>query len=63
MRQKISLAATALSVLVAIISALSMRDHVRLVDIVGLFASGVGTGASIASAMVGRARRAEGETA
>ena len=46
-------------VLCSILSALAMRDHVRLVDIVGLFASGVGTGAGIVAAIVQqRARHA-----
>jgi hypothetical protein len=50
---------TALSAIIAIISALQMRDHVRLVEIIGLFASGVGTGAGIAAAIAGRKRRSE----
>ena len=50
---------TALSAIIAIISALQMRDHVRLVEIIGLFASGVGTGAGIAAAIAGRNRRSE----
>ena len=33
---------TALSAIIAIVSALQMRDHVRLVEISGLFASGAG---------------------
>ena len=48
-----------LSAIIAIISALQMRDHVRLVEIIGLFASGVGTGAGIAAAIAGRKRRGE----
>ena len=48
-----------LSAIIAIISALQMRDHVRLVEIIGLFASGVGTGAGIAAAIAGRKRRSE----
>ena len=51
---------TALSAIIAIISALQMRDHVRLVEIIGLFASGAGTGAGIAAIVVGRKRRIEG---
>ena len=50
---------TALSAIIAIISALQMRDHVRLVEIIGLFASGVGTGAGIAAAIASRKRRSE----
>jgi hypothetical protein len=56
MRQKWSILATVLSVLTALISAAAMRDHVRLVEIVSLFASGVATGASITALVVGRAR-------
>jgi hypothetical protein len=50
---------TALSAIVAVMAALSMRDHVRLVEIIGLFASGAGTGAGIASTIAGRRRRIE----
>ena len=54
---------TALSAIVAVVSALSMRDHVRLVEIVGLFASGAGTGAGIAATIAGRKRQSEGAAA
>ena len=50
---------TALSAIIALISALQMRDHVRLVEIIGLFASGVGTGAGIAVTVAGRKRQGE----
>ena len=56
MRQKWPIVATVLSALTALISAAAMRDHVRLVEIVSLFASGVATGASITALVVGRAR-------
>jgi len=59
MRERLSTIALVLSVLTAGVSALAMRDHVRLVEIVGLFASGIGTGASIVVEVVQqRARRA-----
>lgn len=57
MREKLSVVSTVVGVLSAVASALAMRDHVRLVEIVGLFASGVGTGAGIAVAMAGRRAR------
>ena len=59
MREHLSTIAFVLSVLTAGVSALAMRDHVRVVEIVGLFASGIGTGASIVAEVVRqRARRA-----
>jgi len=54
---------TALSAVIAVVSALQMRDHVRLVEIIGLFASGAGTGAGIAAMIVSRKRRIEGAAA
>jgi hypothetical protein len=57
MRDRLSIMALVLSVLTAILAALAMRDHVRLVEIVGLFASGVGTGASIVAELVQRRAR------
>jgi hypothetical protein len=62
MRDLRAVLVTALSAIIAVMSALSMRDHVRLVEIIGLFASGVGTGAGIASTVAVRKRRIE-ETA
>jgi hypothetical protein len=62
MREKLSLMALVLSAVVAILSALTMRDHVRLVEIVTLFASGVGTGASLVGALM-RRRAGRRETA
>jgi hypothetical protein len=56
MRQKWSIVATVLGVLTALMSAATMRDHVRLVEIVTLFASGVATGASLTALLVGRVR-------
>ena len=50
---------TMISAVIAIVSALGMREHVRLVEIVTLFASGVGTGAGIAATVAARRRQAE----
>jgi hypothetical protein len=58
MREKWSIVGTVCGVIVALLSAATMRDHVRLVEIVSLFASGVATGASITALLVGRARAA-----
>ncbi len=63
MRDRLAVLVTALSAIIAIVSALQMRDHVRVVEIIGLFASGAGTGAGIAAAVVGRKRRVEGTAA
>jgi hypothetical protein len=64
MRQHLSTIALVISVVTAGLSALAMRDHVRLVEIVGLFASGIGTGASIVAGVIQqRARRASRDTA
>jgi hypothetical protein len=41
-RDKLSIVVTVAGAAGAIIAALAMRDHVRLVDIIGLFASGIG---------------------
>jgi hypothetical protein len=54
MREKLSLMALVLSAVVAIMAAFTMRDHVRLVEIVTLFASGVATGASLVGALIRR---------
>ena len=59
MREMRAVLVTALSAIIAVISAVQMRDHVRLVEIIGLFASGVGTGAGIAATVAGRKRRGE----
>jgi hypothetical protein len=55
-RRRFSTAATILGALLSIFSALSMRDHVRLVEIVELFFGGVGTGAGLVSLLAQRAR-------
>jgi hypothetical protein len=51
-------ATTAIGALLSLYSALSMRDHVRLVEIIELFFGGVGTGAGVASLVAQRARDA-----
>jgi hypothetical protein len=45
-----------LGALLSLLSALSMRDHVRLVDVISLFFGGVGTGAGIAGLIAQRNR-------
>jgi hypothetical protein len=60
MRDRLAVLVTAFSAIIAVVSALQMRDHVRVVEIIGLFASGAGTGAGIAAAILGRKRRIEG---
>lgn len=46
-RVRLQVFAALLSALVALVSALAMRDRVRLVDILGLFAGGMGAGVSL----------------
>ena len=58
MKQKLSILVTLVGALTSVLSAAAMRDHVRLVEIVGLFASGAGTGAGIAALLLTRARAA-----
>jgi hypothetical protein len=55
MRDKLAVLVTVLSAIIAVVSASTMRDHVRVVEIIGLFGSGMGTGAGIA-AIVARRR-------
>lgn len=49
MRSKFQVAATLIGAIVSLMSALSMADHVRLVEIIGLFFGGMGTGAGLAA--------------
>jgi len=63
MRDMPAVLVTALSAIIAVVSALQMRDHVRLVEIIGLFASGVGTGAGIAATVAARKTRSGGAAA
>lgn len=49
-RIRLQLIGAVLSVIVALAAALSMRDRVRLVDIVALFAGGMGAGVTVAMA-------------
>jgi hypothetical protein len=57
--QRFSTLTTVLGALLSLLSALSMRDHVRLVEIISLFFGGAGTGAGIASLVKQRARARE----
>lgn len=60
MREKLPTITTALGAVLSLAAALSMRDHVRLVEILTLFFGGVGTGAGIACLVVaGRAARVD----
>lgn len=54
--RRFATAATVLGALLSLYSALAMRDHVRLVEIIELFFGGVGTGAGIAGLVAQRAR-------
>ena len=59
MRERMAVFTTVAGAVVALASALAMRDHVRLVDILTLFFGGAGTGAGVAGLLAGRrARRA-----
>ena len=53
-QKRLTVMATVLSAIIAIISAVEMRDHVRLVEIIALFGSGAGTGAALAATLVRR---------
>jgi hypothetical protein len=46
-RARLQVLAALLSAWVALLSALAMRDRVRLVDILGLFGGGMGAGVSL----------------
>jgi hypothetical protein len=58
MKQKLSILVTLVGALTSVLSAAAKRDHVRLVEIVGLFASGAGTGAGLAALFLTRASTA-----
>jgi hypothetical protein len=57
MREKLPVLSTILGAALSLGSALAMRDHVRLVEIVGLFFGGFGSGASIAVLLAARRHR------
>ena len=57
MRRKLALISTILGVALSLFSAFTMRDHVRLVEIVGLFFGGFGSGAGIARLVSTRRNR------
>jgi hypothetical protein len=48
MREKLALFSTILGAAISLASALAMQDHVRLVEIIGLFFGGFGSGAGVA---------------
>ena len=60
MRDKLAIFATAAGAVTALLSALTMRDHVKLVEIVTLFFGGAGTGAGITALVAARAARRAG---
>jgi hypothetical protein len=57
MRGKLALFSTILGAAVSLTSALAMRDHVRLVEIIGLFFGGFGSGAGVALTVATRRNR------
>jgi hypothetical protein len=64
LRFRLQLVGSLLSIVVAAAAALGMRDRVRLVDILALFAGGVGAGVALAQmAQAARAARAVDEPA
>ena len=58
MREKLPLFSTILGAAVTLVSAITMQDHVRLVEIIGLFFGGFGSGAGVAQ-MVATRRKAQ----
>ena len=54
--QRLATVSTVLGAVISFVSALAMRDSVRLVDILALFFGGMGAGAGLASLGVSRAR-------
>ena len=48
MRDKLALFSTILGTIIGIASAVAMRDHIKLVEILGLFFGGFGSGAGVA---------------
>jgi hypothetical protein len=57
--QRYSTLATVLGAFLALFSAISMRDHVRLVEIIELFFGGLGTGAGLVNLVRQRAQSAD----
>ena len=54
MREKLAVFSAILGAVISLASALAMLDHVRLVEIVGLFFGGFGSGAGVAQLLVTR---------
>ena len=61
--QRFATISAVLGAVISFVSALAMRDSVRLVDIFALFFGGMGTGAGLASLAVARARARSAGTA
>jgi hypothetical protein len=57
MREKLALLSTILGAAISLASALAMQDHVRLVEIIGLFFGGFGSGAGLALMVATRRNR------
>jgi hypothetical protein len=57
MREKLALLSTILGAAISLASALAMQDHVRLVEIIGLFFGGFGSGAGFAVMVATRRNR------
>jgi hypothetical protein len=57
MREKMAVFCTILGAGVSLASALAMQDHVRLVEILGLFFGAFGSGASVAMLVATRRSR------
>ena len=57
MRERLAIVSTVAGAVVALGSALVMRDHVRLVEILTLFFGGAGAGAGVASLVAARRGR------
>jgi hypothetical protein len=62
MRDKLAIFATAAGAVTGLLSALTMRDHVRMVEILTLFFGGIGTGAGITAFIAARAARRAART-
>jgi hypothetical protein len=56
-RERLDIFVTVLATAIAVMAAVGMADHVRLVDAIVLFFSGVGTGAGLARVLHRRRSR------
>jgi hypothetical protein len=57
MREKLAVFSAILGAVVSLVSAVAMLDHVRLVEILGLFFGGFGSGAGVAQLVGARRNR------